>query len=331
MSAAMTRTPLAIACALLLGIWIYADPPAVHAQELSAGFASELAFQPVPIALTSTEFTLLLGITVADAKFLSQVQFDLTAFQSQLLALELSLGELAVSDRLLFRPAFVFERNELFASLDAAGFRIAAEVLFEELGPPSPDINPGLVIEAGGRSSLGIALTSFTGFGTTQIAEDFLTVLPCFPLEPACLGDGFPDDKFDRLVVKPFLFTEQAVRVEATFFPGITLAVTPLFTFAGLTKALLEIELAPPDLGLRFVSISTIDPAWALLRQTILLEGALGAFGWRSHTVFSGPPILFESQTFKTRVSVRGLSLETTMIFSAVGLSEVRLGVGFVF
>lgn len=301
----------------------------VYGQQFSAAFASELSFQPVPLLLSSTEFTMLMAVTVADTTFASQTQFDLTAFKSQLFSLELTLGELALTDRLLFQPALIFERNELLASLEMNGFHLAIEVLLEELGPPSPDINPGLVIEAGGRSALGIGLKSFTGFAVTRVVEDLTAVLPCSPIEIRCLSGTFPDDQFDRLIVKPFVFSEQVVRVDLTL-GSITLAATPIFTITGLSRLLLEATLQLEE-DLRFTSLSTLDPTLVLTRQLVLFEASLGPLSWRALTLLSGPPIVFEAQTFKTRLSLSGFNVFTTVIFDALGLNELRLGAGFSF
>jgi len=320
------RLVAAVAMSLFV-VTVITNP--AYGQQFSAAFASELSFQPVPLLLSSTEFTMLMAVTVADTTFASQTQFDLTAFKSQLFSLELALGELALTDRLLFQPALTFERNELLASLEMNGFHLAVEALLEELGPPSPDVNPGLVVEAGGRSAIGIGLRSSTGFAVAQVAEDLITVLPCSPIELGCLGGTFPDDHSDRLVVKPFVFSEQAVRVDLTL-GSITLAATPIFTITGLSRLLLEATLQLEE-NLRFTSLSTLDPALALTRQAVLFEASLGPLSWRALTLLSGPPIVFEAQTFKTRLSLSGFDVFTTVIFDALGLSELRLGAGFSF
>jgi len=325
----MRKTTLPLWLALIEMSLLWALPAQIALpQQFSSSFATELAFQPVPLLLTSTQFTLLLAVTVADTTFASQTRFDLMAFESQLFSLGLTLGELALKDKLLFQPALTFERNELFASLEMNGFHLAVEALLEELGPPGPDINPGLVIEAGGRSTLGIGLMSFTGFAVTQVAEDLVTVLPCSPIELRCLGGTFPDDRLDRLVVKPFVFSEQAVRVDLTL-GSITLAATPIFTLGGFTRLLLEATLRLE--GLRFTTLSTLDPALFLTRQLILFEASLGPLSWRALTLLSGPPLAFDLQTFKARLSLSGFSLFTTAIFDAGGLSELRAGAGFSF
>lgn len=317
--------PLVLALVVILGLAV--APLEAGAQDFEASFASELTFQPLPLMLTSAEFTLLVGITVSDAAFFSQTRFDLAAFRSQLFSLRLTLGELLVDDRLLFAPGFAFERNELRASLAMRGFDIAVEALLEELGPPSPDVQPGLVLEAGGRSSLGIGVTSVTGFGVSRVVEDHVTVLPCLPIDLACLGDGFPDTRPDRTVAKPFVFTEQAVRVDIRV-GDVTLAATPLFTLAGLTKLLLEADLAFDSPHLRFSSTSTLDGALWLVRQEVAIEVVLAPLGWRATTRFSGAPIAFEDQTFKARLRVSGLSLYTTVVFTSIGFQEFRIGAG---
>ena len=324
------RTPC-MAAALLAAILVGFLTGSAQGQELTAAFATELEFAPAPLALTDASFTLRLGATVADTTFLSQTQFSLLALESQLFSLLLDLGELSVTDRLLFAPGLVFERNELRAQLGRGAFHLAAEAILEELGPPSPDVNPGLVVEAGVRSALGVGLTSFTGFGTTQVVEDFTTVLPCLPLDVECLDGPRPDDRPDRLVVKPFVFTEEAVRVDIAL-GGVTIAATPLFTLTGFTRLFLEAEVALQEpVELRFWARSTLDPSFLLVRQDALLQVALGPVAWRAVTRFAGIPLVFEEQTFKLVVNVSGFHAFSAVIFDAGGLTELRVGLGFRF
>lgn len=300
-------------------------------QELTAAFASELTFTPVPLALSDARFTLQLGTAVADATFESQTQFGLRALESQLFSLGLDLGELSVADRLLFASGLVFERNELRAQLARGAFYLAAEAILEELGPPGPDVNPGLVVEAGVRSALGVGLTSFTGFGVTRVVEDRVTVLPCLPLEIACLDGPRPDDRPDRLVTKPFVFTEEAVRVDLEL-GEVTIAATPLFTLGGFTKLLLEAEVTLTEpVELRFWVRSTLDSSLLLVRQDALLQVALGPVAWRAVTRFAGAPLLFEEQTFKMRIALGGFYAFSAGIFDPGGLTELRMGLGFRF
>jgi hypothetical protein len=320
---------IAVGIGLLAGALVVAL--SARAQEFSAAFAAELGLQPPPAFISSTDFTLLLGVTVADAWFVSQTRYDLTAFQSQLFSLGLSLEDvLIVQNRLLFQPALVFKRNELQAFLGQLGFRLAAEVLLEDLGPPGPSVHPGLVIEAGGRSELGLGLISVTGFGVTRVVEDLVTVIPCSPLELACLNGPYSDDRFDRLVAPSFVFSEQAIRLDLTV-GQVTLAATPLFTASGFAKLLLELELLLSELGLRFSAISTFDPTPALVYQALKLEVTSGPLQWRSVTTFSGAPIFFDTQTFKLILTLKNFSLLTTVILTPAGLGELRLGVGFAF
>ena len=304
-----------------------------YAQELTAAFAAELLFVPAPLALADASFTLLLGASVADATLLGQTRFGLLALESQLFSLLLELGDLAVVDKLLFLDTLVFERNELRAELVGGGgaFRLAAEAILEELGPPSPDVNPGLVIEAGVRSALGVGLTSFTGFGVTRVVEDFVTVLPCLPLDVGCLDGPRPDDRPDRLVVAPFVFTEQAVRVDLAL-GAVRLAATPLFTLGGFAKLLLdaEVRLQSP-LAVRFFARSTLDPLLVWVRQDVILQVALGPVSWRTMTRFAGVPLLLEEQTFKLVVNVSGFHAFSAVLCDAGGLTELRVGAGFRF
>ncbi len=321
----------AIGAGLLTGTLALAVALSAQAQEFSAAFAAELGLQPPPAFISSADFTLLLGVSVADASFTSQTRYDLTAFQSQLFSLELSLEDaLMIQNHLLFQPALVFKRNELRALLGRLGFRLAAEIILEDLGPPGPDVHPGLVIEAGGRSELGFGLTSVTGFGVTRIVEDLITVIPCLPLELTCLDSPYPDERFDRLVAPSFVFSEQAIRLDLTV-GQVTLAATPLFTASGFAKVLLELELLLSELGLHFSAMSAFDSTPALIYQALKLEATLGPIQWRSVTTFAGMPIFFDTQTFKLIITLKNFSLLTAVIFTPAGLSELRLGVGFAF
>jgi len=302
------------------------------AQDFSAAFAAELRFQPAPFSLNTTLFDLLLAASVSDTRFVSHTQFDLSGLRSQQFTIDLLIGALTASDRLLFKPSLDFERNSLALYIRMLGFNLALETILEELGPPSPDINPGLVIEAGGRSSLGVGITSFTGFGVTQIVEDVQTTFACLSLELRCLGDDFPDDEFDRQVVKPFLFSEQAVQVDFTIKP-VKLLLTPVFTLSGFDRLLLEANFILSNPLVRFSSISTLDTSGLiqLTRQQILFEIEVGSVGWRALTILAGSPITFESQTVKLRVSALGFNLYTTVIFNMSGLNELRFGAGLAF
>lgn len=312
----------------LLGVWLFATE--VQAQQFSAAFGAELQFTPAPITLNATIFDVLLAVSVSDAAFSSLTTFDLLTFQSQLFSIELLVGGLVVRDRLLFEPALDFKKNSLNIAIQMLGFRLGATALLEELGPPSPDVNPGLVVEAGGRTSFGIGLTSFTGFGVAQIVEDIVTTEPCISIELRCLGDPYPDDQFDRIVVKPFIFNEQAIRVDAQIH-GVTFGITPLLTLSGFTKLLIDASLSISNPNLRFASFTTLDSSFFLARQMILFEASIGPIGWRALTIFSGVPIVFEAQTFKMRFSYAGFNLYTTAIFTTIGLGEIRLGAGFNF
>lgn len=320
--------PILVLLLVLVGVCV--AERAASGQEFSAAFASELQFTPAPFTLSATIFDIFLAASISDASFSSLTTFDLLTFQSQQFAIELLVGGLLVRDRLLFEPALEFKKNSLNINIQMLGFHLGATAILEELGPPSPDINPGLVIEAGGRTSLGFGITSFTGFGTAQIVEDLATTEPCITIELRCLGDAFPDDEFDRVVVKPFIFSEQAIRIDAQI-QGLTFGVTPVLTLTGFSKLLIDasINISNPDL--RFASFTTLDAPFFLARQMVLFEATIGPIGWRAMTIFSGVPIAFEAQTFKMRFSYLGFNLHTTAIFTAIGLSEIRLGAGFSF
>ncbi len=314
---------------LLLAVW---GASAARAQQFSAGFAGELSFVPAPPFFNGANFDLLLSVTVAGAAFNSETQFSLSALSAQLFSIRLTLGALQVHDQLLFAPAINFKRNELLAALEMGGVRLATEVLLADLGPPgAPNINPGLIIEVGGRSQLGLGLHSFTGFGVTRLVQDLDTTLPCDLSELACLGSSHPDGQPDKLVSAPFVFSEEAVRADLAFsgsFGQVTLAATTLFTLAGFNGELIEADLKIEPPGVRFAAVSTFDSGFALTRDTILFEATLGPFAWRGLTIFSGAPIAFAEQDFKLRLTFGGFSAFSTIIFAPVGLSELRLGLG---
>ncbi len=301
-------------------------------QELTAAFAAELTFAP-SLSLSAGRFTLQLGASLRDVVFRSQTQFGLLALDSQLFSLTLDVGDLSVTDRLLFLDVLVFQRNELRAELSSKerAFRLAAEAILEELGPPGPDINPGLVVEAGVRSALGVGLTSVTGFGVVRVVEDLETVLPCLPLEVGCLDGPRPDDRPDRLVVAPFVFTEEAVQLDLRRGP-VTLAATPIFTLGGFTRLLLDVSLfVTGPVEVRFFARSTLDSLLLLVRQDVMLQVVRDPVAWRAVTRFAGVPLVFEEQTVKLAVNVRGFHAFSAVIFDLGGLTELRVGLGFRF
>jgi len=302
------------------------------AQTFSAGFASELVFGPVAPFFRLANFDLRLGVTVGSTAFASETQFNLSAFSSQLFSIWLTLGALSVKDQLLVEPVITFKRNEFLAALESGGLRVATQVLFVDLGSPgSPDINPGLIVEAGGLSQLDVGLHSFTGFGVTRLVEDFDTVLPCPLPELFCLGSGHPDDQPDKLVVKPFAFSEEAVRLDLASSPSfgqVTLAATTIFTATRFTKELIEADLRITPPSVRLAAISTFDASFSLIRDTIVVETIVGPVAWRSLTIFSGTPIAFAEQDFKLRVTFGAVSTFVTAILDAAGLNELRFGLG---
>lgn len=284
-------------------------PPAVG-QQLSSSFLVELVFTPPPPPLLGVEAELLITLTIADVTLTSATRFTPTLLEYQKFILELTVGGLAVEDRLTFEPGFHFDRNELEVSTAFGGVGLDFLFILADLGfPGPPDIEPGVVLQIGGETPSRVRLASLTGFAVTEIAEDLD-------------NDGIPD----RNVITPFIFTEEVV-ILGIAVQSLSLESASKFTLAGFTWQRFQAELTFTEPAVELLTAVTFDFTWSIARAKIDLQAVMGELTWRSLTIFSGPPLSFALQRFSLILDVaRGLAFLASTEFDPAGFAEGRLG-----
>ena len=297
---------------LLALVFLLLVVPALGQQpSISSSFLMELVFTPPPAPLLGVEGELAISLKIADVTLSSETHFTPTLLESQEFTLDLTVGALALEDRLTFEPGFYFSRNELETSAAFGG--IGLDFLFilaNLIGPPGPpDIEPGVVVEVEGETTSGLRLASLTGIAVTGIAEDLD-------------NDGKPD----RNVIAPFVFTEEVVFLGLEV-QSLSLESATKFTLAGFTWERLGAELSFSEPEVELLTAVKFDPTWAISRVKIDLQAVMGVLTWRSLTLFSGPPLAFELQRFTVILAVaKGLSFRAQTEFDPTGFVEGRLG-----
>ena len=277
---------------------------------ISSSFLIELVFTPPPPPLIGIEGELFISLTIADVVLASETHFTPTLLEWQRFTLKMTVGTLALEDRLTFEPGFHFSRNELEAVLEVGGVELGLLYILADIGfPGPPDIEPGMVLEFAGETALGLQLASLTGIAVTEIAEDLD-------------NDDYPD----RNVITPFIFTEEVVILRVIAEP-LTLESATQFTLLGFTWERLGIGLSLTEPEVSLFTAVKFDSTWTIIRVKIDLQATMGALSWRSLTVFSGLPLGFELQRFSViLIPFEGLAFRAQTEFDPAGFVEGRLG-----
>ncbi len=323
----MKKINFLILCALLFAIPFSLS---IRAQELTGGFYTELTLEP---SLTTSLHSLVyLDASFKGVTFRSETVFDLISLDTQSFQLSFTIGILAIREEVVFKgPGFSFSRNDLLASVTLAGLDLGINFLLEN----STGINPGLVIKLGGKTGLGIGLYSYTGFGTTEIAEDLEdrgktdlcnTETWSFACRrPLIQLDADPD----REVKSPFVFTEEVVRLSFDV-DSFTFLSDTKFTGAGFDQEVFSAGYAFDDPDILFTSTSVFDNTVSFAEQVFRLEAGIAEqVNFYSVTYISGPPLSFSNQEFKFKLEIEGFRLLLTTLFDTGGFSKLSLCLGF--
>lgn len=304
--------PLPLAAALW--VLLFAAPAWGQALELSGDANMEAVFAPLPPSFSTAQFELNLSVSLLEASFLSQTRLTLQDLLQQAFVLQVALAPLVVENELRFKSRLAFERNRLSARLRMDTLALNNVLVVQDIGVQSPQAQMGTTFGIAWMPWDPLNVFVQVGFGVTETTEDL---------------DLDLDRQVDLNVQTPFAFSEAVL--------GAALRLSPLWlevkvVLGQQSRQVFSASLDFPDVQASLLGRMTFERLSLPSRFEIQTQTALSPLTLHTLTVVQGIPYALTRQELAASLAlVEDFMLRSKATFDQFGISELRLGVGWVF